>query len=281
VIPIVVLCKDRVRYLDTTLKSLSATVPSAVPVFVVNDATTDPSMTRYLTGDRAVPISEPPFPHSHPQWKRRIGELPEPAEVAGIGGKVGLLLGKSPGGTRNLGLAVMHAFEATGADYVIRVEDDVLFKAGWYERLAAVTSELGDAGIISGFRYFFRQPQLRPAGSNAEALVRGYGGGCLMAASRQLYLRRRRLFENDVRSMKHNDVFWIENCRQAGLRTYVTALSLCQHIGVVSTFTDRGHKQYIVNGRLAKIAPDVTPPFPLAAAVSRFGNCGAEPFTLT
>jgi hypothetical protein len=171
---------------------------------------------------------------------------------------------------KNLGYAVKYAFERTGASHVIKTEDDIIFKNGWYERMCGRLRKHGGVGVLSGFRYFFgKVVKCRPLGRRTEHLVEGYTGGPLMAVSRKLLGLCPQMFTNDITEMLHNDDFWINSSRESGLKVAVVQKSECQHVGVVSDFV---FKPYMKGNRIVKIDHDLFPPYGMADEVVPFAG---------
>jgi hypothetical protein len=269
-IPVTVICKDRTRYLDTTLKSISATVPSSCPLAIFNDGTENRTMLQYLETSNRIRLDEHPYPNHHPDWNRYVGFIHNDGEVEGIGGKIETIIQPRPMGRMNLGLAAKHAFTSCECEYVIRIEDDVILKAGWFKAFATVLADQ-KPGILSGFRHFFGPPPvLTNLDERAQHLLEGYTGGCLMAISRKLYDQHPELFlhDNPVMNDQEDDLF--DGCRRAGLPVHVLRDGYCQHIGIVSQVYS--HKQFFINDRinLRRIDPEFRPPAALSTSVASF-----------
>lgn len=254
-VPIVIICKDRINYLDLELKSISSTCPSSTQVIVSNDGTKNKNTLRYLNTQDPISIGQWSFP---PKWPQ-LTNIPTLDTVQGVGGKLNMLLWKVSAGTKNLGLAVKYAFERTGSPYVIKMEDDLIFIKNWYALLINAIQDSG-CDLLSGFRFFYNKtkakpfndiekiykgyttggqiivharskPETRPINNVAEEVYRGYTGGQLMICSRKYYDRCPYVFNNEISTIWDNDDLWIDQCRKNGMKFGVTNKSVCQHIG--------------------------------------------------
>jgi hypothetical protein len=249
-VPIVIVCKDRIRYLDTELKSLSATAPSSLQVYLSNDGSDDQRMLRYLTTQDCIPLDDEwLFPQDNREWDDLIGRLPNAETVRGIAGKVHVILHGVSAGTANLGRAVKYVFTQTGAPYVIKMEDDLLFTPGWHSSLVRAIQSSG-CDLVSGFRYFYRKARMRPLTDDVEEVYAGFTGGPLMIASRAYYDACPRVFDNAITTIWDNDDLWINECRRQGMKFGVLAHSVCQHVGFHTEAKQRG---FLEHGRLLKV----------------------------
>jgi len=253
-----------VRYLDTTLKSLSASVPSQTPIFIMNDGTKNESMIRYLTTNEIISINDYEYPNYNDEWKYFIGYLPNEKQVRGIKGKAYVLM-RNPGGISNIGYACKKAFDETGSSHVIKIEDDMIFKKGWYDYLCLTLLKTNGLGIVSGLRYFYGNYKVDHLNDKLDILSSGYTGGNLLTASRMLLNKQPNIFINDITEILHNDDFWINSCRKAGLIVAVTKKSICQHIGVI---TEAKHKEYMQGDKIIKIDRTIVKPFEIQKEVT-------------
>lgn len=267
-VPIVILCKDRVRYLDTELKSITATCPTSINVFLSNDGTTNANMLRYLGTNETVPLDDDwKFPEDNKEWNRLIGVIPNPDHTQGIKGKTRQILHARSAGTKNLGLAVKQVFEETSAEYVIKMEDDLVFTPRWYFTLIRAIIH-SPCDLISGFRYFYGHPEREAYNDLVEIVTKGYTGGQLMICSRRFFNRCNRVFNNEILTIWDNDDLWINECRKNGMLFGVTTKSVCQHIGYA---TESKQKAFTKNGKLLKVDREVHS-LCFGASVAIFGN---------
>lgn len=265
--PILVLCKDRVRYLDTTLKSISASVPSTTSVYISNDGTKNSKMIEYLTTNHRVLLDSHTYPNEHTGWQTYVGHIPNEQVATGIAKKAIVFMRNDCSGIRNLGQAVQRIFDTSDTHNLIKVEDDVIFKKGWYEKLISALVVNPNFGLVSASRYFFDNPVLKDHDRRIQQLTNGYTGGNIMIISRKLYQSSTKLTRNNNRSILHNDNLWFDECRSTGLFTGVTRKSLAQHIGVI---TEANHKPYMNGNQIVKVAFDLNPPYCLNPEVQNF-----------
>jgi hypothetical protein len=248
-VPIVIICKDRINYLDLELRSICATVPAGTVIYLSNDGTKNPNTIKYLTTNDSVVCEDWSFPKGHKEWDDLIGELPERKVVTGIGGKVEVILHRESLGTKNLGIGVGRAFE-DGASHVIKMEDDLVFTQHWYYTLIRAVANT-NCDLASGFRYLWgKGHRTRSINDSVDEMFAGYTGGQLMIASRRFYKDCPHVFNNERTSIWDNDDFWIDSCRQANLKFAVVKKSVCQHIGFQ---TESGQKIFTKNGHLLKV----------------------------
>lgn len=251
-VPIVIICKDRIKYLDLEVKSISATCPSSTQVIISNDGSKNQRMHSYLKTQKPIITEYWSFPRGNPEWDNLIGHLPD-QNPTGIRGKTKVIFRDKSAGTKNLGLAVRYAFEKTGASHVIKMEDDLAFIQGWYSTIIkSITHSKCD--LVSGFRYFYGKPETRHHTNLVEEVYKGYTGGQLMICSRKYYEKCPCVFNNDITTIWDNDDLWINQCRKNGMMFGVVKKSVCQHIGFQ---TESKQKEFTKNGKLLKVDHEV------------------------
>jgi hypothetical protein len=266
-IPILVICKDRVRYLDTTLKSIFSTVSSSVPIFVYNDGTKNLSMIEYLTTSNAINIELiDEYPNWNSDWIKYVGFIKNTSLVTGIAGKINVIMSENCCGTSGIGFTCNSIFENEKSSYLVKVEGDMVFKKGWYESMCLAIKSDESIGLVSGFRYFFRSRGYGPVSINelndrVDLVSSGYTGACVYSISKVLTKKAPQLFVNDIMTMTDYDDFWINGCRGSGMKFCVLKESCCQHIGVTTEITDLNHKQFMKNGKTVKVDFNSLPPF--------------------
>lgn len=264
--PVIVLTKDRIHYLDLTLRSLSATLPDDVPVYIVDDGSENPDMHRYLTTTECIHLPQHKFPYEYSKWQQRVGKLPTRPDVYGIANAVHLCETESKStGVRAAARAVREVFQRHACSAVFRIEDDVVFKAGWYETMVAAA--VPRCGIISGFRHLFDKAVVTP-GTPVDVLARGRVGGPLLLVSRGLYEKSTLPTELPAARLKNLDNFWVDLCRDNDLQVGVLRSGVCQHIGAYSSVYAGTRKEFIFGGRIHDaLDTTVAPPFEIADSV--------------
>ena len=156
-IPIGILTRNRAPYLDATLRSLSATqLPAGVSLTLFDDASDDSDSRRYLGTDDEFSLAGPlHWPSSEVWLDRGLGFLPKLERVRGVAGRVSVRRSEKPQGVVNASnWATRELFEANPeAPYVCLLQDDLVFTADWYRRLAEACEVdlLGDEpSLVSG-----------------------------------------------------------------------------------------------------------------------------------
>lgn len=264
-IPILVTCKNRLRYLDATLKSISLTVPAGVVVYVVDDGSVNSDMIDYLTTDRVIHVNDYEFPNGNNEWITRIGFIPN-HDVQGVKGKVNVILKEPPSeGVKTFTSAIRYIFEKNKCSHVIKVQDDVVFKQGWY---SAMKKSALKSGITSGFRHFFDSAKLSIVNGNTDILEAGHVGGICLMISLELCKDKPILINNDVVRTRDMDDFWTDNCRSAGMSIHVTNPGVCQHVGFKSLVYQGTHKQFMFDGsRTRGIDNELFPPYVIGESI--------------
>lgn len=223
--PVVVLAKDRIRYLDTTLKSLFASLPKNVTIYVSCDSPSE-DVIQYLTTNQMININGYEYPDNE-WWMNKIGLLNNKTTF-GISGRIRIIIHKS--GTKGLGLTFNKVAELhPRATHIIRVEDDVIFKINWYQKMLNAFRHK-DIGIISGLRHFYNNVKFKNYSDDLEELIEGYTGGVNLGISRKMCP----FLLSNVKTINDNDDFWINQCRSINLKICVFKKGICQHIGVIS-----------------------------------------------
>jgi len=275
--PIIVLCKNRLRYLDATLRSLSATTNLQSQVYVVNDGSDNPHMVRYLTTNERIPLTKDLFPNDS-RWNQISGDLPNFLFAKGIRSKTGIMLFKKSKYIRNFSHAVKLVFERHNCSHIIRVEGDVLFKQGWHQRFIQIIGQSPpNVGLISGFRHIFDNPVLKDNDNHTQNITRGTTGSQLYAISRTLCRKDESLVDNESDLKEGADDFWFDGCRKANMERWVTSTSMCQHIGYKSEVY-KGRKEFMVSDKhgVRAIDPNIFPPYAMEDEVSDFSNSCCE-----
>ena len=131
--PIGIVTRNRHKYLDVTLRSLSATrMPEDQKVVVLDDASDNPHTKRYLYTDKFVELKEQ-WPNT-PEWKRiGLNVVRSRDKGKGLKGRVKVVrLAQRPQGVVNGSCAairkMMELFPKECANEgLIMLQDDVVF----------------------------------------------------------------------------------------------------------------------------------------------------------
>lgn len=269
-VPIGIVTRNRVGYLDVTLRSLTAsTLPSDVPVVVFDDGSDDLTTQLYLTTNEQV-SSAKSWP-SHQTWRATLGlGIINDRNTPPVGVK-GLLqvdqLGKSPKGVVEGSCeAIRRLFAAyPHAPGVILLQDDVLFKEDWYSRLTTVALEhtfSRPLGVLAGLKLNHRYkdignplPPVYPSGITAQCLY--ISRACLKLDMLKRPQKSKVKFDDTLR----------RGAAKAGLWAGVILPFVCQHFGIKSLVRPaRGWSR----GKNGRIGYYVQPPYVLAEGVRSF-----------
>jgi len=269
-VPIGIVTRNRVQYLDVTLRSLSATdLPTDVPVTVFDDVSDNPFVKRYLTSNARLNMQRN-WP-GHATWRKAGLAVIQQADgpPKGVNGRVHWQsLGNTPRGVVEGSCeAVRRMFKAhPDAPAVILLQDDVIFNANWYERLCvtAQTHEFPQPlGVLSGCKLNQVYSALKGQKSLPPVLASGITAQCLYitrAAHNKLDMfklpqRQRKQFDDMLKRRVSNNGMW------AG----VILPFVCQHFGVQSQVRPTRTWSSRKNGRIGFYA---YPPYVVAKEVA-------------
>ena len=263
-IPILIICKDRVQYLDITLKSLSGTTPSNVPIYVVNDKTNNQNMIKYLTTNQQISLTNFQYPNDK-AWNKYIGNLPIFNNVKGICGKVNVIMNTSQ---KTLPNAFKRIFMETKSSYIIRIEDDVVFKNNWYDIMCQHISD--DVGILEGHFVADSCQGHKKLSHYSEKFdeLEGNNGGQVMRVSRQLFSMSKCM--NDNPDVLGTDFIWINECRKLGMKVLMTKPRIAQHFGINSEFWKKEQRKFFIDGIINRGDPTVFPPYNIVEEIKNF-----------
>lgn len=271
-IPIGIVTQNRVEYLDITLRSLSASnLPSDTKLTVFDDASSHQSTRLYYDTNALVP-SEPKWPVG-PKWQKLgLDVITNPVRPPiGIKDQIRVcrMAEKPMGVVRGSCFAVRRLFaENPDAPGVILLQDDVIFKPEWFNRLVT-TADNSDQftgmplGLLAGIKLNHR---VRPTPKHA-AIRSGITAQCLYItraayhALKDTYLARQhsitKQFDDTFRNAVANEKLWA-GC----IFPYV-----CQHIGIVSRVRPERKWYSRPTGRVGYY---VHPPYALSEKVRAF-----------
>jgi len=269
-VPIGIISRNRIHYLDVTLRSLSATrLPEAVPLTVFDDASDTTEARTYYTTARGTG-SEHKWPQ-HAMWKKLgldvINKSAKPP--VGLRGRVGVVrLGKKPAGVVNASCqAVCRMFDKyPDAPGVILLQDDVIFKEDWYERLTQVAADellfAKPLAILSGLHLNKKikncdKQRVREGGITAQCLYVTREGFTTLDNFFRRKHNTKQKFDDQLKKAASRNGLW------AGLLVPF----VCQHFGVVSLVRPRRtwHR-----GSKGRIGFYVNPPYAMADSVKAF-----------
>lgn len=272
-IPIGIVTRDRVPYLDTTLRSLSATtLPHDISLTVFDDASAEESSRLYYTTDKLITV-ETHWPTSKTWNNVGLGVINQQTPPTGLAGRVFVesLDAQALGVVNASCRAICRLFERNPtARGILLLQDDVIFKDDWYERMMLTVSKASSfthkpLGLLAGIKINYRIP-LVP--TPKLAVASGITAQCLYV-SRPLYTALRGFFNKEHQLRKKFDDTLRRETTKAGFWGGCIYPFVCQHFGIKSIVRP-GRSWY--QGAKGRIGYYVHPPYALADAVKRFGK---------
>jgi len=274
-VPIGIVTRNRVAYLDVTLRSLSATnLPDGVALRVFDDGSSERSAKDYYSTNKEINI-ERRWP-THGTWKKTLGlgiinehdkhprGIKGEVKVVSLGGKAQGVVNASCQAYKRL---LTEFPDAPGA---ILLQDDVLFKEEWYERLTTTAANpelfgekklglLAGIHINKGFKGLGdNPPPVRGSGITAQCVYLSREAFTKLDSS---FFGKRHAatskFDDSLRRVVSRKGFW------AG----VIMPFVCQHFGVVSLVRPRRNWH---RGSKGRVGFYVQPPYTLADEVRCF-----------
>jgi glycosyltransferase involved in cell wall biosynthesis len=274
VIPIGIVTRNRVAYLDATLRSLSATnLPDGISLTVYDDGSDDPTAAAYYFGHDQVEISHE-WPTRNEWLKLGLGFLNENNPIpTGIGGKVLVQrLGSTPLGVVNASCAAIRdLFERhPGAPGVLLLQDDEVFNVDWYERMTSfqgLVLSKGPLGLLAGIR--LNRP-IKEKNLVGSVVVQSFATAqCLYLSGDAFTKMQPGWFAKKHKLREKFDDKLFEAVRKAGFGTGLIHPFVCQHIGMVSLVRPR--RSWNVGGRhRGRVGYYSRPPYVLADTVRQF-----------
>ncbi len=268
-IPIGIVTRDRVAYLDVTLRSLSATtLPAGVPVTIYDDASMDPLTRAYYTTDHTL-FANNDWAVLRKWASHGLDVIPIcHREPAGIRDRIDIVkLSPRPLGVVNASCrAVCNLFEKNpDAPGIILLQDDVLFKFDWYDRLITTANNANlytalPLGLLAGIKlnHRFRDP-------SAMAISSGITAQCLYI-SRMGFERRFQYFKTYHNIKKRFDDTLRREMTSGHLWAGCIYPFVCQHFGVQSLV----RKERVWTQTRPRVGYYSQPPYALADAVKQF-----------
>jgi len=272
-VPIGIVTRNRVAYLDVTLRSLSATaLPDDVSVTIFDDSSNSRTSAKYYKTNGRCQV-EQHWP-TGATWKTLGLGIINDSDILpkGIKGVVPVhKLGDAPLGVVNASCeAIRQLFAANPkAPGVILLQDDVIFKADWYAtlcRTAKTPANFGGQklGLLAGIKLntkitWPKEPKpVLASGITAQCLYISRAGFDALTATyfgKKHKLMKR--FDDTLRRAMGNNDLW------AG----VIYPFVCQHFGVKSLVRPKkGWHQ----GSRGRVGYYVQPPYELADVIRRF-----------
>ncbi len=271
-VPIGIVTRDRIPYLDVTLRSLSATVlPDDVSLTIFDDCSTATETRTYYTTNRQLAVTAR-WPSSHHWREHGLNVISDgyrqPVGIQGLLSVVKL-------GTKSLGVvnsscrAICQLFHShPSAKGVILLQDDVLFNADWYARMLATVEGAANftnlpLGLLAGIKL---NQQFQLAGVSPLAVSSGITAQCLYI-SRTGFERRMGYFNRDHQIVRRFDDTLRREMEAGQLWAGCILPFVCQHFGIDSLVRPERKWTFAARGRIGYHAH---PPYALADAVRQF-----------
>lgn len=277
-IPIGIVTRNRVAYLDATLRSLSATeLPQPQPLVLFDDASDDPATLAYLYGDAPVDVPRH-WPTRNQSWRRhgldvlnRNNPVPQ-----GLAGKVLLhRLASNPLGVVNASCRAVSRLLAMypAAPGAFLLQDDEIFNFNWRARMlhaAAGCTPGGSLGVLAGCR-LNRPLRVQDKRSSVVLVTKSVTAQCLYI-TRHGYEAARGWFEQQHTRRQGFDDHLCRAMRRGGHAVCMVNPFVCQHIGMVSLVRPR--VGWTSRGGSGRVGLAAHPPYVLADTVKDFLACG-------
>lgn len=271
-VPIGIVTRDRIAYLDVTLRSLSDTrLPAGTSVVIYDDHSAEKTTKDYYHTNKIVQVATD-WPTSA-SWKSQGLSIINDyyALPVGIHGMVDVYsLAAKPLGVVNASCrAICHLFDnhpaATG---VILLQDDVLFKHDWYSQMLRVASQWmlyadRPLGVLAGLKLNHR---IDIRGEPPLAVPTGITAQCLYV-SRLAYQRSFSYFHKEHKIDKKFDDTMRREISNAGLWAGCIYPFVCQHFGIQSLVRPTRSWSQGTKGRVGYY---IEPPYAMQPAVRKF-----------
>lgn len=258
---IVIFCRDRLKYLVHTWNSLVKTVEVPYTISVYDDCSEDEELLRFLQSSDEF-LLKSPIDINCGVLKKYIGDFPIIEKVKGIGNKIILRRQEQNiGNSFILFKAVREIFEENpDVQYILRLEDDIVFKEGWLEILLSKWNEWSSTiinpGILCGC--MIQNPDKRE-GEITTIFCPSFQ--CVLIP-RYLYDIDKEWFNGPWKFKTKCDLYMEKYCRESGFACGLLQQSICQHIGVDSVELQR-YDEYFSKGYdfSQRMDSTVFPPF--------------------
>jgi len=259
-VPIGIVTRDRHKFLDVTLRSLSASqLPLDIAVTVFDCGSNDPATQRYLYTEAKVSLEY--------EWPMLpfVKDIPRHVAGAGIAGKIPTRrylqsFGVIRDSCRAI-LAMCSKYDTSSG--IIICQDDIIFCQDWYTRLIDAAASKADAGLIAGVWLM----RMLPVAEGPQLVTAG-------GVSAQVYYVTPAGLEaaRDFLRYPPSAMTGFDNKFCAAVRksasVYVMTPGIAQHIGITSTVRPEvTWQRWHTYGR---IDPTTEGPFSLADEVRYF-----------
>lgn len=271
-VPIGIVTRNRVTYLDVTLRSLSGTtLPAETPVVVYDDASNDRATQAYLRTNKLIQVPRQ-WP-AHRTWHKTLGLGVINAHDAvprGIKGKVAVeRLGNKPLGVVEASCEAIRRLGALDPDSpgVLLLQDDILLNPDWYTRMlqaVATTDFPQPLGVLAGIKINqnFDNKLKKPW---PPVFSSGITAQCLYVS--RTAIETLDMFKERQTSTQEFDTILRKRMASNNLWAGVILPFVCQHFGVQSMVRPRRNWHRGPRGRVGHYS---NPPYAMTGEVKQF-----------
>lgn len=253
-VPIAVRSRNRPRYLDITLRSLFASAIITKNVIIADDRSDIKIMDDYFYTDKNIKFDKSIVWPEEKSWRKRIGniyKLENLNSIIGLNSKIPIIIPEKRKGVRG------HIFwlidrlmtDYPNAEYVVVVEDDIIFNYHWYTNLIKCYHKYkNEEGPYKSYQMGLLTTYDRIGGANKgkEIVWRGkfYNkkgkfikfrniSGCVILCTRKYYEAAKEHFKATYHPRETSGDVHIQNiAREYRFNIAATYPSYAQHIGV-------------------------------------------------
>lgn len=247
--------KDRLRYLDTTFNSIKNAIPSNVDIYITTYKA-EQNILKYLTTNETISLDcQYLFPNQNTSWQKFIGEIPNKQFVTGIKGKYKDVIQVNIAHAKHYYEALCYSFNEiiarSNADYIVYIEDDVVFKKNFFETILNCINEIKQKNIgrVCIYKYgkfkntgdrLIKNPGKQWLGPNVCLLLKTetlkkMNLDSYIFTSRDLpEFTQKRITENFI-PQDGADYFLYNYIQKFTTSALYISESVCQHIGVMSS----------------------------------------------
>jgi hypothetical protein len=257
---IVILCKERLKYLVYTWSSLMKTLPFGYTIYVYDDGSTNEDLLEFLTTNSLFKLRQS-ININCSVLEKYIGHFPVLTYSKGIANQIILRHESCSVLNTEISFKMMREVfdENPDIDFILRIEDDVVFKQDWFQTLTEkwLNWSIINPGILCGCAIGHRLQQ------NMDIITDGHPSAQCVLIPRTFYELDKELFRGPFKFKTKADLYMDQFCRDVGLECGMLSKSVCQHIGIESEEL-KGHsndyysKTYTFDKR---IDLSVEPPF--------------------
>lgn len=273
IVPIGIVTHNRARYLDITLRSLSATkLPEEQVVVVFDDASDDSKTLKYLYSNDVIDLSQE-WPSSKQWHDHGLGIVKSRHDAIGIKNIVPIvLLDNIRQGVVDASCNALRELYKMfpDADKVILLQDDVIFNTNWFDRLIDSSKTTVDPppGIIAGSGGIGGS---RDPDKNVLNLIVQANAMCILVT-----LLGKKIVDKWINE-KHYDIRGFDGLlciviRENNAGVYAISPSICQHIGIVSkVWPDPNEKSIgLINANWNRVDRSAHGPYAMSSQVRNF-----------